>query len=61
MHLVGRQDYTLAKETTTWLKRTDVYISTSTDGTVHSVGRYAGKIYLRSKQELLKWEKFGWL
>ena len=59
MHLIGRQDYTLAKETTTWLKRMDACIGTLTDRTVYSVGWYAGEIYLRNKQKLLRWERFS--
>ena len=45
---------------TTWLKRTDARISTLTDKTVHLTGRHANETFLRSKQELLRQEDFGW-
>jgi len=60
VHLVGRQDHVLAGETTTWLERTDARVGTSTDGTVRSLGRYAGETCLWSKQELLRRKGFGW-
>ena len=53
MHLVGRRDHVLAGETATWLKRINVRVGISTDGTVR-LGRHAGEMCLRSKQELLR-------
>ena len=58
MHLIGRQDHVLARETTIWFKRTDARIGILIDGTVRLLGRYAGKICLRSKQELLRRGRF---
>jgi len=43
-----------------WLKRTDTRVGVPTDGTTRSLGQYAGKVRLRSKQELLRRERF-WL
>ena len=54
MHLVGRQDYILAGETTTQLKRTDARVSAPTDRTARSLEQYASEVRLRSKQELLR-------
>ena len=54
VYLIDRQDHVLAKETTIWLKRTDARISILIDGTVRLLRRHASKIYLRSKQELLR-------
>ena len=42
-----------------WLKRTDARIGISTDGTVRLLGRHAGEICLRSKQESLRREGSG--
>ena len=60
MHLVGRQDYVLAGETTTRLERTDARVGALIDGTARSLGQYAGEVRLRSKQELLRRERL-WL
>ena len=49
MHLVGRQDYVLARETTTRLKRMDARVGAPIDRTARSLGQYAGKVRLRSK------------
>ena len=59
MHLVGRQDHVLAGETTTWLERTDARVGILIDRTVRLLGRYAGEICLRSKQESLRREGSG--
>ena len=52
MYLVGRQDHVLARETTTWLERTDARVGVPIDGTARSLGQYASEVRLRSKQEL---------
>ena len=59
MHLVSRQDYVLAGETTTWLERTDARVGVPIDRTARSLGQYAGEVRLRSKQELLRRERLG--
>ena len=59
MHLVGRQDYVLAAETTTWLGGTDARVGVLIDRTTRSLGQYAGEVRLRSKQELLRRERLG--
>lgn len=60
--LVGRQDHTLAGETTTWLERTDARVGIPRDGTVRPGvrGQYAGEVCLRSKQESPRREGFAW-
>ena len=60
MHLVDRQDHVLAEETTTQLERTDARVGVLIDRTARSLGQYAGEVRLRSKQELLRRERF-WL
>ena len=60
MHLVGRQDHVLAGETTTWLERTDARVGVLIDRTTRSLGQYASKVRLRSKQELLRRERLSW-
>ena len=47
------------EKTITWLERTDVYVGTSTDGTVRLLGWHAGEICLRSKQESPRREGSG--
>jgi len=59
VHLIGRQDHVLARETITWLERTDARVGISTDGTIRLLGRHADEICLRSKQESPRREGFG--